>query len=283
MAAEIVHHPSPGKTEERESEDACGMKRKVKLRFSLTMLSEEDLETGGHQDLSHPQTKSIDEDIEDDCFDDVDQLLVSLATMSFNLVDDQGPDTDKPFYSCDHQFNEVVVTPEQADLGIISTQIGKLNKDKEQKNLFLKSKSVQKYIASGQYNQICLEDTMSAKITIFRFMPTKDTQSGVPVVLNFTGTENFFCCTNEGEEKILKITWYDKSKLNIPGDDPKKTALVFYMSITPSGHRHFESVLHRGWFIHTVDSGAVKMIRGALTSSTCFDLIESDATKTFQI
>ncbi|XP_039529761.1 uncharacterized protein si:ch73-226l13.2 [Pimephales promelas] len=278
MAAEIVHHPSPGKTEERESEDTCGMKRKVKLRFSLTMLSEEDLETGGHRELSHPQTKSIDEvDIEDDCFDDDDQLLVSLATMSFNLVDDH--DTDEPFYSCDHQFNEVVVTPEQADLGVISAQIGKLNKEK--KNLFLKSKSVQKYVASGQYNQICLEDTMSAKITIFRYMPTKDTEWHVPVVLNFTGTENFFCCTIEGEEKILKITWYDKSKLIIPGDDPEKKAFVFYMSITPSGHRHFESALHRGWFIHTVDSGVVKMKRGALTSNNCFDLIESDATKTF--
>jgi len=53
------------------------------------------------------------------------------------------------------------------------------------------------------------------------------------------------------------------------------------MSITPSGHRHFESALHRGWFIHTVDSGVVKMKRGALTSNNCFDLIESDATKTF--
>jgi len=37
-------------------------------------------------------------------------------------------------------------------------------------------------------------------------MPTKDTEWHVPVVLNFTGTENFFCCTIEGEEKILKIT-----------------------------------------------------------------------------
>lgn len=83
------------------------------------MLSEEDLENGGHQERSHPvKTESIDEDIEDDCFDDDDQLLISLANMSFNLVDDQSPDTDEPSCSCDHQFNEVVVTPEQADFGI---------------------------------------------------------------------------------------------------------------------------------------------------------------------
>ncbi|XP_077059777.1 uncharacterized protein LOC143711740 [Siphateles boraxobius] len=269
MAAEIVHHPSPGKTEERESEDTSGMKRKMKLRFSLTMLSEDDLGKGGHQE--HPRTESIDEDIEDDCFDDDDQLLVSLANMSFNL-DDQGAKTDEPFCSCDHQFNEVVVTPEQANLSIISTQIGKLNK--EQKDLFLKSKSFKKYIASGQYNQICLVDTMSAKITIFRFKPTKDTESLVPVVLNFTGTDNFFCCTNEGEEKMLKITRYDKTKLHIGEEDQEKTALVFYMTITPLGHRQFESALHRGWYIHTVESGAVKMQRDRLLSSNCFDLVK---------
>lgn len=75
------------------------------------MLSEEDLEKGGRQE-------SIDEDIEDDCFDDDDQLLVSLANMSFNLVADQDPDTDEPSCSCDHQFNDVVVTAEQADFGV---------------------------------------------------------------------------------------------------------------------------------------------------------------------
>lgn len=80
------------------------------------MLSEEDLENGGHQKRSHPvKTESIDEDIEDDCFDDDDQLLVSLANMSFNLVDDQS--TDEPSCICNHQFNEVVVTSEQAAFG----------------------------------------------------------------------------------------------------------------------------------------------------------------------
>ncbi len=50
----------------------------------------------------------------------------------------------------------------------------------------------------------------SAKITIFHgiFLGTSDRESGVPVVLNFTGTDNFLCCTNkieDIEEKILQI------------------------------------------------------------------------------
>lgn len=75
---------------------------------------------------------------------------------------------------------------------------------------------------------------------------------------------------------------YDKTKLHTPGDDQEKLAHVFYMSQTPDGHRHFESALHRGWFIHTVGGNAVKMQRGKLTSSDCFVLIETDATKTIQ-
>jgi len=53
-----------------------------------------------------------------------------------------------------------------AAFSTVSAQIGKLNKEK--KNLFLKSKSVQKYVASGQYNQICLEDTMSGLYQIIK-------------------------------------------------------------------------------------------------------------------
>ncbi|XP_067288319.1 uncharacterized protein si:ch73-226l13.2 [Pseudorasbora parva] len=272
MAAEIAHCPSSGKTEGSESEGTCVMKKKMKLRFSLTMLSNEDVEMG--EQLSHPQTGSIDEDLEDDCFDDDDdQLLVSLANMSFNLV---VQDTDQHIWSSDYQLNEVVVMPEQADIGHC-TQIGRLIK--EHNNLFIKSKC--KYIAS-EHNQIQLADTMSAKITIFQCMPTKDTQSGVPVVLNFTGTDNFFCCTNEEDEKTLKITRYDKKKLHISGDDLEKSALLFYMSQTPDGLRHFESALHRGWFIHTVGDDAVKMQRGKLTSSDCFVLVETAATKTIK-
>ncbi|XP_051768115.1 uncharacterized protein LOC127522327 [Ctenopharyngodon idella] len=239
MAAEIVHQLSPGKTEEHESEDTCGMKRKMIVRFTLTMLSEENVELDGHQELSHPQPEL--EDIED-------------------------------------IFNETVVMPVQADFAFISA-VGRMIKEHD--NLFLKSHQKCKYITSER-NQIHLADTMSAKITIFQCMATKDTEPGVPVVLNFTDTDNFFCCTNEGGEINLKVTRYDKTKLHISGDDQEKLAHVFYMSRTPDGLRHFESALHRGWFIHTVEGNAVKMQRGKLTSSICFVLIETDTTKIVQ-
>ncbi|XP_051768112.1 uncharacterized protein LOC127522325 [Ctenopharyngodon idella] len=262
MAAEIV------------SEENCGTK-KIKVRFSLSFISEDDLEMEGHQELPNSQPELKDEDIEDDCFYDDNEMLVSLANMSFNLVVDQDHNTDEPLYSCDHQFNEIVVMPEQADFAFISA-VGRMIKEHD--NLFLKSHQKCKYITSER-NQIHLADTMSAKITIFQCMATKDTEPGVPVVLNFTDTDKFFCCTNEGGQMNLKVTRYDKTKLHTSGDDEEKLAHVFYMSRTPDGLRHFESALHRGWFIHTVGGNAVKMQRGKLTSSNSFVLIETDTTK----
>lgn len=90
--------------------------KKMKVRFSLSIISEGDLEMEGHQELPHPQPELEDKDIEDSCFYDDDQMLVSLANMSFNLVVDQDPDTAKPLCSSDCQFNEIVVMSEQADL-----------------------------------------------------------------------------------------------------------------------------------------------------------------------
>ncbi len=141
-------------------------------------------------------------------------------------------------------------------------------------------------------------------------------------MLNFTGTDNFLCCTNkieDIEEKILQIKvrfnnllffdfasssaflcklhkyvycaqiWYymvflfnfnfsclfqmyDRKKMCISADDPEKACLIFYMSQKCDGLRYFESALHRGWFIHTVNDDVVKMKRGNTTSSSCFVL-----------
>ncbi|KTF80793.1 hypothetical protein cypCar_00012875, partial [Cyprinus carpio] len=265
MAAENVHHPSTEETEECESEDTrCNKKLKF-IRFSLSI---EDTEIGGHQEPSDAQAEGEEKDIEDDCFGD-DDLLHSLANMSLNLVVDQDSDADNPFCNCDRQFKESVIKSEKADISYISAQIWKVIK--EQKSLFLKTREGCKYVASRQ-NEICLESTMSAKITIFqgtfRGMVTNDSESGVPIVLNFTGTDNFLSCTSKGEEKILTVKTYDRKKIS--ADDPEKSSLIFYMSQKRDGLRYFESALYRGWFIHTINDIGVKMQRGNNAPSSCF-------------
>ncbi|XP_073681585.1 uncharacterized protein [Garra rufa] len=262
-----VCHPDTEKTEEHQSEDIqCKRKKLELMRFSLSM---EDTEIGGPQEPSHPQPEGEENDIEDDCLFD-DDLLHSLANMSLNLFDDQDSDAGNPFCNCDWQLNESVITPEKADITYISTQIWKVIKEQEK---FLKALEGSKYVAPKQ-NELCLENTKSAKITIlhgtFLGMVTNNSEKGVPVVLNFTGTDNFLSCTIQGEKKILTVKVYDREKIS--ANDPEKASLIFYMSQKCDGLRYFESVLHRGWYIHTVNDNIVEMSRGNSSSSSCFVL-----------
>ncbi|XP_051528857.1 uncharacterized protein LOC127426226 isoform X2 [Myxocyprinus asiaticus] len=184
-----IHHPCKKQTEECASEEICAYKKEpTVMRFRLTMAREEDLETVGHQETPHPKAEWEDTDIEDNCFSDEELLLVSM-------VDDQGSDSDSPScHSCDFQFNKAVDMSEKAEIAQNFAWIGQLCKELyKENNLFLKSFEG-KYVAPF-YKQICVEDTMSATITIYHI--TKDIKSRVSVVLNFTGTDNFFSCTKQ--------------------------------------------------------------------------------------
>uniref|UniRef100_A0A671NTU8 Si:ch73-226l13.2 n=1 Tax=Sinocyclocheilus anshuiensis TaxID=1608454 RepID=A0A671NTU8_9TELE len=233
------------KTEECESEDT---------RYT---------EMVGLQKPSHPQPEWEEKDIEDDCFAD-DNLLHSLANMSLNLFVDQVSDADNPFCNCDWQLKESVIMSEKADISY--------------SNLFLKTLKGCKYVASRQ-NEICLESTMSAKLTIFhgtfRGMVTNDSESGVPIVYEnvsilCSNTAGSSCSTSTNQLLSCLFQMYDRKKIHISADDPEKSSLIFYMSQKRDGLRYFESALHRGWFIHTINDNDVKMQRGNNASSSCF-------------
>ncbi|XP_026077838.1 uncharacterized protein LOC113055641 [Carassius auratus] len=256
MAEENVYHPSTEETEECEFKDTrCNKKRKF-IKFSLSI---DYTEMGGDQEPSHPQPKIEEKDIESDGFNDVD-LDHALANMSLNLVVDQDSDADNPFCNSDSQFKESVIVSEKADISYITAQICKVIK--EQETLFLKSWEGGMYVASRR-NEICLESTMSAKITIYRCNLTGSVTDGkgVPIVLNFTGTDNFLTCdSQDGENIYLKVKVYDRKK--IYNHDPEILSLIFYMSQDSDGLRYFESALYGGWFMHTINYKAVKMGKG---------------------
>ncbi|KAI7795036.1 interleukin-1 family member A [Triplophysa rosa] len=233
------------------------------MRFSLTMVREEDLEIAGNQEPPHPQ------------FEDVNLLPVSMGDTSFLL------DPDDPSHNCDCQYNEM-----ETD-SAYSTAVVKLYA--ERKDLFLKSFLLGKYVCPSigpSGIQILLEDTMSAKISIYSYIivPIKK-QLGVPVLLNFTATDNFFTCTKQAEKRILTLASCDINKLQcISADDNEKWSLVFLMSKSAGGLYRFESALHSGWFIQIMDSDMVNMQKGYLPGyvkpNTFFSLIESETTET---
>ncbi|ROI16212.1 hypothetical protein DPX16_12330, partial [Anabarilius grahami] len=248
-----IHHPCKIKTEECESEELCVNKKEpTVISFSLMMVRESELEACADQELSPSQKEWEDWDIEDDCCDDGNLLIVSMADTSFSMVVARGSDPDNPCSDCGKtncQFNEVVVLPAKAE--ITSSSSKNLEPYKEI-NLFIKSFMGEKYVSSNlPKHRICLNNTMSEPITIYYY--AQKHYPGCPVVLNFTNTENFFSCTTKQDNtKILTVVQCRKTDLKkICPDDPQKWSLVFYMSTGGDNIRRFESALHRGWFIYT--------------------------------
>ncbi|XP_065097195.1 interleukin-1 family member A isoform X1 [Paramisgurnus dabryanus] len=249
-----IHQPTRPKKEECSSEEIKAFnKEPTMMNFCLKMVREEDLDKEGDQEQPLPEREW------EKCVKEDNLLFISMAETSLTLVVGRGCDPAHPCYNCgrtDCQINDVVVIPERAEIAftpIISDGSLIVNRVRERDNLFLKSYFINKYITPSN-EELILKDTMSAKITIYYYMPTIPDKAGLPVVLNFTGTNNFFrCSTKKGEnEKILEVVSHNRKDLkNICADDQEKWSLVFYMSASAEDLRRFESALHRGWFIST--------------------------------
>ncbi|XDV51496.1 hypothetical protein PO909_020361 [Leuciscus waleckii] len=274
-----IHHPCKTTSEECKSEELrVDKKEPTLMSFSLMMVRESELEAYGCKEPSPSQPEW--EDIEDDSFDDENLLIVSMADTSFTLVLARGCDPDNPCNNCGKtncKFNEVVVLPARAE--VTSGSPRKLSLLNERDNLYIKSFIKEKYVTPYN-NQICLDNTMSAPVTIYYYKIVMGI-TGVPVVLNFTNTDNFFSCTTKHgvDTKILTVTQYKKQNLKtICADDPEKWALVFYMSTGADGLRRFESALHSGWFIYTKNLDEVDIDRDAQSCkpNTFFILINSE-------
>lgn len=81
------------------------------------MVRESELEACADQEPSQKEWE--DWDIEDDCCNDDNLLIVSMADTSYSMVVARGSDPDNPCSNCGKtncQFNEVVVLPAQAEI-----------------------------------------------------------------------------------------------------------------------------------------------------------------------
>lgn len=80
------------------------------------MVRESELEACADQE---PEKEWEDWDIEDDCCNDGNLLIVSMADTSFSMVVARGCDPDNPCNNCGKtncQFNEVVVLPTKTEI-----------------------------------------------------------------------------------------------------------------------------------------------------------------------
>nr|XP_033803848.1 uncharacterized protein LOC117362118 [Geotrypetes seraphini] len=93
--------------------------------------------------------------------------------------------------------------------------------------------------------------TESASMTIYYYKTTDVTRkySGIPVTLNFTGTNCYLACQEDKGKVVLKVEDCSSEQLRkIYRDDPK-WRFVFYMMEMPDRSLEFESAKYSTWYI----------------------------------
>ncbi|XP_029987070.1 uncharacterized protein LOC115417202 [Sphaeramia orbicularis] len=122
------------------------------------------------------------------------------------------------------------------------------------------------HVASHMFlRSLCLQKTVYASpnpemITIYYYKSDFKKFRGIPVVLNFTGSDCFLKCSKEEERILLQVEVCEKQKLQkISKSDEGTLSFVFYMKGDRTDDRTFESALHLGWFIQIVNTDSVEV------------------------
>ncbi|XP_033842803.1 interleukin-1 family member A [Periophthalmus magnuspinnatus] len=198
-----------------------------------------------------------------------DLLVVSMKNTTISVMTGRSCDSTEPCPECSHKeclYDDVVMVAESSSItrvpgGSGSFRHQKCNEVKVENvtsRLFLNSLCHEKQVYMSPHPDL---------ITIYyyksdRYGPSSEVKlRGMPVVLNFSGSNCFLKCSQDEENRVqLCVEICEKQKLkNISRRDRQALAFVFYMKSERTGETTFESALHTGWFIQNSDVNSVEM------------------------
>ncbi|XP_018584753.1 uncharacterized protein LOC108920476 [Scleropages formosus] len=180
-------------------------------------------------------------------------LLVTMTKTRFSIIAGRGCDKGKlcQDQSCKDCHLDVVMEAKSCKITQVLQEIHFLQ-EKALENIFIHSlmsdKCIQNRFRNARMSSRCMSN--SAKITIYYYKSdiVDGEFKGVPVVLNFSGTDCFLKCTDSDGKAVLSIENCEKSKLrSISTKDKDILAFVFYMKASQPDARHFESANCPGW------------------------------------
>ncbi|KAL1021765.1 hypothetical protein UPYG_G00017690 [Umbra pygmaea] len=225
-------------------------KENTMFSFSLEMRREDDL-TDMECDGCHLSDDVTKEDVNED-EDDFDNLiLVTMKNTNISVIRGRGGCDGKP---CD--INEVVMVAESSK---ITQGMGNLENVKQWDNTIIENYLYHLYIRRKRKPDGVIIPKLASnpeKITIYQYKSdcVDGDFRGIPVVLNFTNSNCFLKCVNNGTNVSLNVMACDKQRLkSIKKDDEEILPFVFYMKAESSKTRRFESAVNQGWFIHTAN------------------------------
>uniref|UniRef100_A0A4W6CJV9 Interleukin-1 beta n=1 Tax=Lates calcarifer TaxID=8187 RepID=A0A4W6CJV9_LATCA len=231
-------------------------KESMILSFSMEMKREDENEVGegeGDGDIVEDVCQAGNEENADGL------LVVAMKRTTISVVRGRGCDTESPCEGCHGigcSFDDVVMVAESSTVTLVPRGSGSFRKDKHEKvNVSIEHVATHRYLRG-----LCSERTIYAspnpeKMTIYYYRATNLDFKGMPVVLNFTGSNCFLRCCKDGGTVLLNVETCEKHRLKkISRTDPSALSFVFYMDSDRSNHLKFESALHRGWFIQILNT-----------------------------
>ncbi|XP_035484045.1 uncharacterized protein LOC118302193 isoform X2 [Scophthalmus maximus] len=233
------------------------------LSFSMEMRREEEVDMGegvGKEDGSIEEEVCREENEENG--EKRDMLIVTMTKTNISVVKGRGCNSASPCKGCHGigcSFNDVVMLSESSTVTLVPRGGSNL------KQVRLLNSSI-RHVATHQYLKgLCSQKTLHAspnpeEMTIYYYKSTLPYR-GMPVVLNFTGSNCFLRCCKEGERVFLQVETCEKQRLRqISISNESDLSFVFYMSSGRTMETKFESALHLGWFIQISNTdSAVKM------------------------
>ncbi|XP_070684721.1 uncharacterized protein [Pempheris klunzingeri] len=242
------------------------------LSFSMEMRREGDLEENevgqeGEDDVEAGLVEDACQAENEENGEGGDLVIVSMTKTSISVVRGRGCDTGSSCQGCygtGCTFNDVVVVTESSTVTLVPRGGGSGPSFRQEKTLNV---SIE-HVASHKYLKgLCVQRTIFTSpnpemITIYSYKSNFLDRCfrGMPVVLNFTESNCFLKCCKEGETVLLQVETCEKQRLKqISKKDESTMSFIFYMKADRSKQRTFESAVHRGWFIHTVNTDSVGM------------------------
>ncbi|XP_030271237.1 uncharacterized protein LOC115580750 [Sparus aurata] len=239
-------------------------KESTVLSFSMEMKREEDLE----EDVEGRGNVGM----EDACKDaengegTSDLLIVTMTQTSISVVSGRGCEDGSPCQGCHGSgctLNDVVVVAESSTVVLVPRGSGSGSFRVEKPSDVEIEHVATHYYLRGLCSQRALYASPNPeKITIYSYKSNfvEKIFRGMPVVLNFTGSNCFVRCCKEGDSVRLQVETCEKQSLmQISKSDANALSYVFYMKADRSKQRKFESALHLGWFIQIVNTDFVEM------------------------
>uniref|UniRef100_A0A3B3Z9Q6 Interleukin-1 n=1 Tax=Periophthalmus magnuspinnatus TaxID=409849 RepID=A0A3B3Z9Q6_9GOBI len=180
---------------------------------------------------------------EEVCTEEVEEsdlLVVSMKNTTISVMTGRSCDSTEPCPECSHKeclYDDVVMVAESSSI--------------------TRGQST----ARGKHGEsrLTIADYL---ITIYyyksdRYGPSSEVKlRGMPVVLNFSGSNCFLKCSQDEENRVqlcVEVTQILQKVMLKSLRDRQALAFVFYMKSERTGETTFESALHTGWFIQNSD------------------------------